>query len=388
MDLQSVRRNVEEFAQEIGRDWRARQRRTALDRQDFDALRAAGFHLTGVPRAFGGVWTDVTTATPAICDMLRALARADASLALVISMHPTVLGPWTAIETTPPEYQAAWDRQRRAVFESALAGTWWGTFVSEPGTGGDLMLSKAAAEPTGEPGRYRMSGTKHFASGAGMLGRMLTTALPPGEKHPDLFIVDMPEMPWDGAKGVRLIAPWDGHGMKATQSHAIELTHMPAERAAWPGRMMTLLASLRGSISAFFVAVTVGIVDAAMREAEAKLKPSRAKMKAYEQVEWMRAVQDAWLIEQAYRGMLDAMSNPARSGIESQIAKIAVAELAEGLMQRISRVIGGGAFSQSSPFGWWQQDVRALGYLRPPWAVAHEWALDAVTAKGDGGPRW
>ena len=37
----------------------------------------------------------------------------------------------------------------------------------------------------------------------------------------------------------------------------------------------------------------------------------------------------------------------------------------------ISKAIGGASYSRSSPFGQWSQDVRALGFLRPPWALAH-----------------
>ena len=36
------------------------------------------------------------------------------------------------------------------------------------------------------------------------------------------------------------------------------------------------------------------------------------------------------------------------------------------------RVIGGGAFSQRSPFSHWFEDVRALGFLRPPWGLAYD----------------
>ena len=33
-------------------------------------------------------------------------------------------------------------------------------------------------------------------------------------------------------------------------------------------------------------------------------------------------------------------------------------------------MIGGGTFARRSPFGHWFEDVRALGFLRPPWALA------------------
>ena len=53
-------------------------------------------------------------------------------------------------------------------------------------------------------------------------------------------------------------------------------------------------------------------------------------------------------------------------------AKAAVAELAEQTLLRVSRVVGGGSFSGSSPFSSWFEDVRALGFLRPPWGLAFD----------------
>lgn len=53
-------------------------------------------------------------------------------------------------------------------------------------------------------------------------------------------------------------------------------------------------------------------------------------------------------------------------------AKEAVSELAEATLARLSRVIGGGAFSRRSPFAHWYEDVRALGFLRPPWGLAYD----------------
>jgi hypothetical protein len=35
-------------------------------------------------------------------------------------------------------------------------------------------------------------------------------------------------------------------------------------------------------------------------------------------------------------------------------------------------VLGGGTFSQRSPFSHWFEDVRALGFLRPPWGLAYD----------------
>ena len=58
--------------------------------------------------------------------------------------------------------------------------------------------------------------------------------------------------------------------------------------------------------------------------------------------------------------------------VHVQRGKLAIAELAEASLLAISKAIGGKSFSRSNPFGQWSQDVRALGFLRPPWALAYE----------------
>ena len=95
-------------------------------------------------------------------------------------------------------------------------------------------------------------------------------------------------------------------------------------------------------------------------------------LRAYERVEWARAELEGWLIQQAYEGMLRAMEAAQDSALRSVQAKTAIAELAESVLRRICRVIGGGTFSRSSPFGYWHEDVRALGFLRPPWGLSYE----------------
>ena len=109
-----------------------------------------------------------------------------------------------------------------------------------------------------------------------------------------------------------------------------------------------------------------------METARQSLARKRGSLRAYEQEEWSRVEIEGWLIQQAYEGMLrdvEAGRDAARSGL---VGKTAVAELAESVLQRISKVIGGGAYSRHSPYGFWQEDVRALGFLRPSWGLAYD----------------
>jgi alkylation response protein AidB-like acyl-CoA dehydrogenase len=90
---------------------------------------------------------------------------------------------------------------------------------------------------------------------------------------------------------------------------------------------------------------------------------------------------EGWLIRQAYEGMVRAVEDGKEGRRSATQAKMAIAELAECATDRICRVVGGGTFSRSSPFGYWYEDVRALGFLRPPWGLAYdtlfEWSCAA-----------
>jgi alkylation response protein AidB-like acyl-CoA dehydrogenase len=363
--LKSVKMIAENFASRR----RDRQCRRELDPQDFAALADAGFLLTGVPAERGGLWIDLPRSTRPTAEILRVLARGDSSVALVASMHPAVLAFWLATPDVPAPHTEVWVAQREEVTESALAGAWWGTITSEPGSGGDIAKTKAVASFEGS-GAWRLSGQKHFGSGSGVTSFMITIAMPEGEQAPDWFYVNMRGRAWDGSAGVRLIAPWDGHGMQATQSHAMAFDGAPATRIAWPGNWKVLADAAGPFIGALFTAVILGIVDEAIESARQDLAPKKDRLRAYERVEWTRAELEAWLAVQAYEGMLRAIEHepiPYRSVLR---AKTAVAELAESVLQRICRVMGGGTFARHSPYGFWFEDVRALGFLRPPWGLA------------------
>jgi alkylation response protein AidB-like acyl-CoA dehydrogenase len=382
MDVRMILDNVREVSARFAAERRERQQRQGLVAADFAQLCEAGFPLAGVPVDHGGIWESVRRSTRPVCELLRTLAHGDSSVALVCAMHPTVLVFRMATPQVPPPYQAAWEAQRHRIFETVREGAWWGTISSEPGSGGDLAKTQAMARPGPTDGVYRLTGQKSFGSGSGMTSYMITTALPEGESAPDVFVLDMRQVAWDGTAGVTLTAPWEGHGMAATQSHALRFEDFPATRIAWPGQLSRLQEAAGGHNQCLFTAVIVGIVETALEAARPQVARRRDALRAYERVEWTRAEQEGWLIQQAYEGMLRAVEED-RDGRRHVIqGKIAIAELAEAATERICRVLGGGTFSRSSPFGHWYEDVRALGFLRPPWGLAYDqlyaWSLAAL----------
>jgi alkylation response protein AidB-like acyl-CoA dehydrogenase len=351
-----------------------RQARRHLERADFDELRAAGVLQLVVPEPAGGAWTALAGTRP-IFETYRTLARADPSVALVSSMHPAVVGYWL-LSGSP---DAAWNEQRDAVLAGVLDGEQWGTITSEPGSGGDIFRTKAVATPIdGKPflpgGLFGIRGDKHFGSGSGICDRMMTTAVVAGEDAPSIFALDTRDQPWDGSTGFELVAEWDGMGMAATQSHAMRLRDAPGVRMAWPGALEEVTLAAVPFVVTLFTAVVLGVLDEAVAVAGAQLAGKADDLRAYERVEWSRAELEHWLAVQAYEGAVRAVEagDPARGLHDTVRAKQGVAELAETVLQRLARVIGGGTFSRRSPFAHWYEDVRALGFLRPPWGLAYD----------------
>jgi alkylation response protein AidB-like acyl-CoA dehydrogenase len=379
MDVRTVLENVHQVSARFATERSERQQRRELVAADFAQLREAGFLLAGVPVDQGGIWESVRQSTRPLCELLRTLAHGDSSVALVCAMHPTVLVFWLANAQVPVPFQAAWEAQRRRIFQTVCEGAWWGTITSEPGSGGDLAKTQAIARPGPTDGAYRLSGQKAFGSGSGMTSYMLTTAIPEGETTPDVFFLDMRMVTWDGTAGVTLTAPWDGYGMAATQSHALRFEDFPATRIAWPGHLAHLQEAAGGHNQCLFTAVIVGIVETALEAARQQVARRHEALRAYERVEWTRAEQEGWLIQQAYEGMLRAVEADRDGRRNAVQGKMAIAELAEAATGRICRVVGGGTFSRASPFGHWHEDVRALGFLRPPWGLAYDnlyaWSL-------------
>lgn len=369
---------------EVATAWRAarpeRQARTHLERADFDALRDAGLLHAVVPVADGGLWVDVPTSTAPLCAALRDLAGADPSVALVSAMHPAVVGFWLAL---PDEGDGTWRAQRAAVLASAADGAQWGTITSEPGSGGDVARTTTVADP--DPGAVaalpgptaRLHGMKHFGSGSGVTDFMITTARAEAAAGPGFYVLDVRDRPWDGSAGLTLVAEWDGMGMAATQSHAMRLDGCPAVAMAWPGPIEEVTGAAAPLISCLFTAVVLGVLDEAVATARAQLAPRAGELRPYEAVEWAQAELEHWLAQQALAGAIRAVeAGPHPVALHAGLrAKEGVAQLAESSMGRITRVLGGGTYSRRSPFARWYEDVRALGFLRPPWGLAFDGLL-------------
>jgi len=148
---------------------------------------------------------------------------------------------------------------------------WWGTIISEPGSGGDVTQTRSEAEPYNPPLEYRISGLKHFGSGSGMTSFMTTQAVPAGETAPDLFYIEVRNAPWDGSTGMKTDCPlaWAWHELY--QQSRLEFANFPATRVAWPGHRAELMEA-NGALGHAFTSVVTGVVDAAMTYTRQRLQ--------------------------------------------------------------------------------------------------------------------
>jgi alkylation response protein AidB-like acyl-CoA dehydrogenase len=358
----TVTDNVKQVAEVWGTQRSERQRRRALDPADFRQLRDTGYLLGAVPSDLGGLWRTVPESTRFLSELLRTLARSDPSAALVAAMHPAVLQPYAeAVEEAVP----GWLEQRRWIYQTVLDGAQWGTIVSEPGSGGNSALSKAELSVDAK-GRDVLSGRKHFGSGSGVTSYMITNAVSHGASGPATLFLDVRNVPWDGSTGMKLVAEWDGHGMAATQSHSFQFDGFPVIKC-----LLTTSFPASGFIATLFSAVILGVAESAMETARAELGNKRDAASHLQRSEWSQAELESWLLHQAYEGMLregEAGGSPFRL----LQGKTAMSQLAESLTLRLTRIMGGSTFGRGSPYGFYFEDVRALGFLRPPWVLAFD----------------
>ena len=190
----------------------------------------------------------------------------------------------------------------------------------------------------------------------------MTTAIPDGESGPTIFVLDVRNRPWDGM------------GMAATQSHVTRLQAAPAVRLAWNGELDPITRTAGPFVSSLFTAAIIGVLDEVIVTASEQLAKRVDQLRPYERIESSRAELDHWVAVQAYEGALGATGrgDSVHVSFAARRAKEAVAGLTEGVLLRITRVLAGRTFSRRSPFAHWFEDVRALGFLRPPWELAHD----------------
>ncbi|MCG2620745.1 acyl-CoA dehydrogenase family protein [Arthrobacter sp. I2-34] len=198
---------AETVAAELARDAVDRDRAGAAPVAELELLRSSGLVNLLIPRSAGGEGGHWETAFAAV----RAVARADASIGQILGYH--FLNSACITFYGAQADQEAW-------YRASAASRWVWADAFNP-VDPDLQL---VADGEG----YRLSGTKHFATGAAAADRLISAAVATGGEHDGELVVFALDA--RGA-GVEHLDNWDHLGQRASASGAVRFTEVAVAAA-------------------------------------------------------------------------------------------------------------------------------------------------------------
>lgn len=252
----------------------ARDASRTLPRAELDRLTASGLLAVTVPATYGGA--DVSART--LAEVFRLLATADPSLAQIPQSHFAYVNVLRRQGT---------DEQRKFFFGELLAGRRLGNAQSEAGTR-HIQDIRTRLEPLPD-GSYRLSGLKHYATGALFADWIPVLARVAND---DLHVAFVPR----DAPGVTVVDDWDGMGQRTTASGTVRLdaVAVPADRVV-PHHLTFEGPQLHGAVAQLLhAAIDVGIAGGALAEA---VEFVRTKSRPWFESGFDRADEDPLLIQ-------------------------------------------------------------------------------------------
>lgn len=252
----------------------ARDASRTLPRAELDRLTASGLLAVTVPATYGGA--DVSART--LAEVFRLLATADPSLAQIPQSHFAYVNVLRRQGT---------DEQRKFFFGELLAGRRLGNAQSEAGTR-HIQDIRTRLEPLPD-GSYRLSGLKHYATGALFADWIPVLARVAND---DLHVTFVPR----DAPGVTVVDDWDGMGQRTTASGTVQLdaVAVPADRVV-PHHLTFEGPQLHGAVAQLLhAAIDVGIAGGALAEA---VEFVRTKSRPWFESGFDRADEDPLLIQ-------------------------------------------------------------------------------------------
>jgi alkylation response protein AidB-like acyl-CoA dehydrogenase len=170
--------------------------------EDFDELKAAGYLLVAVPKAFGGAGFNLAK----VCRAQARLAYRAPATALAVNMHLY----WTGIAA---DLYRSGDHRLDWILKEAAAGEVFAAGHGERGNDLPVLASSSTAEPV--QGGYRFTGHKIFGSLTPVWTRLGIHAMDLSDPTKPLVVHAF--MPRDTA-GYKVVETWDTMGMRATRS--------------------------------------------------------------------------------------------------------------------------------------------------------------------------
>ncbi|WP_062349611.1 acyl-CoA dehydrogenase family protein [Herbidospora yilanensis] len=332
----------------------ARAAAEELSAQTFAEIRAAGLPSFVIPREYGGGGATL----PAASAVIRALASADASAALILTMHYIHA---TRLLTPPDPPEATRDLARwLAVNEGLVNFASSEGFSGAPSRGGPIRT--VAVE--GPDGSWTLTGHKRYVTGSLVLDRLFVSATA-GE------VVRTFDVPAD-APGVRIEPTWDTFGLRGTASHDVFLTEVTvpagAVAAAYdPDPPPELIHTFGVWWSLLLASIHLGIAEAARRVALDFAAGPRSDGRPGTRAEQPRTQEHAARVElallQARVLLADTLRRPDPP--LAMATKLLVHGHASDAVDHATRLVGGASVWNDNPLARHHRDLR-VALFNPP----------------------
>ncbi len=337
-------------------------RENSFPYENYDNLKAAGYHTLTVPRELGGRGAGILD----VCAGQEELGAGDGATALGIGMHLSLLGRLAEAQTWP---QDLWEQVCRQVVEE---GTLINSAATEPEMGSPSRggMPRTTAERTADG--WVLNGRKTFTTIAPVLDLVVVLAGIPSENKPGSFLVAR------GTPGLRIEETWDALGMRATGSHdlVLENVHLGDEEYIRPNPQQPDAGPSRAWAALTLGAAYLGVARAA-RDYAANYARERVPTALGRPIADLEHVQESLgRMDLSLRAARATLHNTARIWDEQPerrgelspdvaASKYLATNCAIEVTDLAMRLVGGSALSRKLPLERLFRDARA-GLYNPP----------------------
>ena len=241
-DLENV---VADLERALGATAAARERQGGSADAERELIRRSGLLALRIPAVYGGLeanWSDTMRT-------VRAVARADSSLAHIFS--------WHHLEVVTPHLIGTAEQAARYYAGAAREGWFWGSALNPLDT---------RVTATRDGATLRINGVKSFCTGARGSDMLLVGAVEPGT--PGTLALAIPT----GRDGITVNDDWDNMGQRQSDSGSVTFADVVVEEQEVLGRVRvapTLRLALRTCLSQLMLAnMFVGLAEGALAEAK------------------------------------------------------------------------------------------------------------------------